>query len=95
MGPWKMIEMFGPGAQGELDYVVYLCAESIRVASILLQPFMPEKMKRGLDMLGVDESKRTFDHARFGTDFTYGTPFFDIGKAGPTGTLFPPLIAER
>jgi len=63
------------------------------VAAILLQPFMPTKMKLALDWLGVDESKRTFDHAKYGADFTYGVPLVDVGRAGATGTLFPPLIS--
>lgn len=55
---------------------------------------MPSKMKRCLDLLGVEEDKRTFEYARFGADFSYGTPVVDPGKAGSEGTLFPPLIAE-
>lgn len=54
---------------------------------------MPSKMKRLLDMLGVDEAKRCYQSARLGADFDYGIPKCDLGK-GTENTLFPPLTAE-
>ena len=56
---------------------------------------MPSKMKRCLDLLGVEEGKRTFEDADFMADFSYGIPTVDPG-VGPRGigTLFPPLVAE-
>lgn len=84
----------GPDAQKAAQRIIFICTESIRVIAILLQPVMPSKMGRALDLLGVKESKRSFEYARSSADFTYGTPMVDGGRAGPEGTLFPPLTAE-
>lgn len=72
---------------------MYHCAEALRITGILLQPYMPTKACVLLDMLGVDRAKRTFDDARYGSDFTYGEPKVPAGK-GPFETLFPPLPVE-
>lgn len=92
---WDVIGGAAPDAQQAAKRIIFVCAESIRVIAILLQPVMPSKMKRALDLLGVEESRRSFEYARSRTDFTYGTPFVDPGHRGVDGTLFPPLIAEE
>ncbi|KAI1936474.1 methionyl-tRNA synthetase [Ophidiomyces ophidiicola] len=79
----------------KLGRVIFNTAESLRIAGILLQPFMPEKAARLLDMLGVagDPGKRHFDAARFGADADYGVSLVDL-KKGTEATLFPPLLVE-
>lgn len=72
--------------------VVYLCAESLRICGILLQPCMPERMALLLDMLGVAPESRSFKDTAVGSDSAYGTAFVDLGK-GHEGTLFPPLTS--
>ena len=79
--------------QRDAKVIIYYAAESLRICGILLQPFMPAKMKRLLDMLGVDEDKRLFEQARFGADFDFGVPLCDLGE-GADASLFPPLTAE-
>ncbi len=37
----------------EVDLIVYLAAEALRLTGILLQPFMPNKARLLLDQLGV------------------------------------------
>lgn len=91
---WDVVAEGTPDAQQATQRIIFVCAESIRVIAILLQPVMPSKMKRALDILGVDESKRSFEYARTFADFTYGTPLVDPGRAGASSTLFPPLMAE-
>jgi methionyl-tRNA synthetase len=54
---------------------------------------MPRKAAELLDMIGVDPSRRTYDDATFGGDFTYGVPIVPMGK-GAFGGLFPPLPVE-
>jgi len=54
---------------------------------------MPDKASLLLDMLGVDESRRTYDDAIFGCDDTYGEPRVSPGKSAWDG-LFPPLAIE-
>lgn len=77
----------------KLRRTVYLAAESLRLSGILLQPFIPDKAGELLDILGVDEGRRTFDDAKIGVDFTYGTPKRDPGKYS-YDALFPPLAVE-
>ena len=88
--PWTLAKQ---GADAELEAVIYLCAESLRLCGILLQPYMPSKMKTLLDMLGVAEDARGFENAVYGADLTYGTPAVELGK-GLEGVLFPPLTTE-
>jgi methionyl-tRNA synthetase len=73
-----------------------MSAESIRITAILLQPFMPEKMKVALDMMKVDESKRTFGHAQVGADWTYGPPSAQpSSEKRPVEQLFPVLLSAN
>jgi methionyl-tRNA synthetase len=72
---------------------VYTCAEAIRIVGILLQPYMPAKSKTLLDMIGVEDSKRTFNDAQVGADATYGIPSVPLGKCA-YDSLFPPLAVE-
>ena len=51
---------------------------------------MPEKAAELLDLLGVENDKRTFSHAKVLVDGTYGTPFRTFGKEG----IFPPPIID-
>lgn len=92
---WDVVQDPSPSAQQRAQRIIFACTESIRVIAILLQPVMPSKMRRALDILGVQESNRSFEFARSYADLTYGTPFVDPGAVGADGTLFPPLIAER
>jgi len=85
--PWYITD------QKQLDEIIFMCAESIRISGILLQPYMPSKMKELLDQLGVDPKQRKFDNTRFGSDTTYGTPMVPVGKGGLEGVLFPPLMS--
>ena len=73
--------------------VVFHCAEAIRIIGILLQPYMPAKSATLLDMLGVEISKRTFAHAQFGADDSYGDAKVPLGKCA-WDSLFPPLSIE-
>ena len=70
--------------------MIYLCAESLRICGILLQPYMPSKMQQLLDQLGVDPDKRSFQDAEFGSDRIYGSPLIPVGR-GHEGVLFPAL----
>lgn len=68
---------------------IYYTAESLRIAGILLQPYMPGKAVELLDKLGVEKGKRTFEDAKLGADLEYGK---DIGFAKKVWDgLFPPL----
>lgn len=73
--------------------VLFLAAESLRISGILLQPFLPDKAARLLDVLGVAPDKRTFGHAVLRCDYSYGVPTVDPGRSRDDG-LFPPLIED-
>ena len=92
---WDVVQDPSPDAQQTAQRIIFVCAESIRVIALLLQPVMPSKMKQALDILGVEESHRSFKYARSYADLTYGTAFTDLGRPGPDGTLFPPLLAKN
>jgi methionyl-tRNA synthetase len=79
--------------RSEINSIIYHCAEATRIVGILLQPYIPAKAAQLLDMLGVDESKRTFDDARFGADYDYGVPKDALGRDAWDG-LFPPLPVD-
>lgn len=79
----------------ERSEIIYHAAEALRVAGILLQPFMPVKMGELLDVLGVRAERRTFDFAGLRKDFDYGTPEKpELLKKGKWAALFPPPPAD-
>ncbi|KAH0541657.1 hypothetical protein FGG08_003888 [Glutinoglossum americanum] len=91
--PWDLTTRTDPESKAQLNRIIYLSAEAIRVCGILLQPYMPGKMAQLMDILGVDPERRTFEHAKLGRDTAYGTPKTDLGR-GLEKVLFPPLISE-
>jgi len=76
----------------ELDCIVYLSMESLRIFGILLQPFIPDKAGELLDMVGVAEDRRSFEHATVGADASYGIP--TLRKGQKLGELFMPLVDD-
>lgn len=103
--PWKLVRLAKSGenqsdsepydpdaaqaAQAQIDRTIYLVAESIRISSILLQPFMPTKSKLLLDMYGVAEDRRNWDWCRIGADDSYGEPVVDVENV----MVFPRLLS--
>jgi methionyl-tRNA synthetase len=75
------------------EQVLFLVAEGLRISGILLQAFLPDKSARMLDILGVREDNRTFDHAVLRCDPSYGVPMADPGRSREDA-LFPPLIED-
>ncbi|KAJ9668720.1 methionyl-tRNA synthetase [Coniosporium apollinis] len=95
--PWKQVPKFEKGSSPprvpEIDRTIFLCAETLRMVGILLQPYVPNKAAQLLDMLGVQEDRRSFEHARLGSDDSYGESSVELGR-GPQSTLFPPLASD-
>lgn len=78
--PWTYVKLINsPETPAELkekyrilnNYFVYLCAETTRISSILIQPVMPQLSKKILDRLNV--SGRTSEFTTFGADLQYGS----------------------
>jgi methionyl-tRNA synthetase len=60
--PWVLAK--DPAAAGELDTVLYTLVEGLRVASVLVHPFIPETSDRLLAALG--QADLSLEHARLG-----------------------------
>lgn len=91
--PWTLSRSGDALDAAKVQRTIYHCADAIRIVGILLQPYMPGKSKTLLDMLGVEDSRRTFDDARIGADSTYGTAKAPLGNDA-WDSLFPPLPVE-
>lgn len=104
--PWHLAKLSDKESQEQLHRAIYTSSEAARVACILLQPFMPDKMQQALDELQVAQSKRTFDMARYGQDPTYGMQASEVThetlptrhkhriKYAHGNVLFPPLSSD-
>ncbi|KAM0433960.1 hypothetical protein ACHAPT_003904 [Fusarium lateritium] len=100
--PWQMVKETGSDARVRLNWVIYRCAEALRIAGILLQPVMPTKAGELLDGLGVKPERRTVEFAAKGADVEYGVAPLQPQKLGDSGrkidprpdawaSLFPPV----
>ncbi len=92
---WRLLKSIDPQTRYAGQRVLFMGAESIRIMAILLQPFMPEKMKAALDLMKVDESNRTFDHAVFGADLEYGPPVVSPDAKSAADQVFPMLLSQH
>lgn len=82
-----------PADTSKLDPIIYLCAESIRICAILLQPVMPGRMDHVLNLMGVSGEKRMLKDAAVGGDTEFGVPTVEVGE-GRKGVVFPQLRSE-
>ncbi|KAH0073656.1 hypothetical protein KCU60_g19004, partial [Aureobasidium melanogenum] len=80
-------------AELQMDYIIFLSTEMLRLAGIMLQPVMPAKAKQLLDMLGIADDRRSFADALLGADKDYGVSRVPQGK-GQAGVLFAPLMSD-
>ncbi|MBD3257830.1 methionine--tRNA ligase [candidate division GN15 bacterium] len=67
--PWKLAKS---GDTEKLGGILYACCEVIRIASVLLFPIMPNKMREIRSVLGLDDSTLTLDSARTFFELTPG-----------------------
>lgn len=86
--PWDLAKN---GNVEELEKTVFLIAESVRICTILLQPFIPDKAAEILDRLAVRADRRGFEFAKICADDVYGT---DSAERKADEALFPPLPVE-
>ena len=89
--PWERARA---GDAEAMDRIILVAAESLRIAGILLQPFVPGKAAEMLDRLGVDPARRALVDARFGADTTYGISTYVPEPGSTDAGLFPPLPVE-
>ena len=77
--PWQLAK--DPERSGDLDTVLRTCLETLRCASILLDPIMPDKMREARRRLGLDgdvslEDARHVDGLEPGAATRPGDPLF-------------------
>ncbi|PFH61003.1 hypothetical protein XA68_18421 [Ophiocordyceps unilateralis] len=92
--PWHLAKLEDEKAQTLLHWVVFNCAEALRLAGILLLPIIPAKAAELLDELGVSPKNRTAHYAYLGEGDVYGEPLKESeteGRLKKWDTLFPPL----
>ncbi|KAK3995641.1 putative methionine--tRNA ligase [Cladorrhinum sp. PSN332] len=91
--PWAFWKKPDPNDRAVAERSLFLSAEAMRIAGILLQPYLPGKATRLLDIMGVDPAKRSFSDAVLYGDYTYGEPLVAPGTTSED-SLFPPLIED-
>ncbi|KAI5962025.1 MSM1 [Candida margitis] len=69
-----------------VNYFVYLCAETMRISSILIQPVMPQLSQHILMRLNVMQERRDGRFAKVGADLDYGD--------GANSTLHKPPLQK-
>jgi methionyl-tRNA synthetase len=69
--PWVLRKTSTEEAAGRFRTVLYTTLETVRIATLLTQPVMPESTGTLLDLLGQGEDQRTF--AAIGTRLAPGT----------------------
>ncbi|KAB8337078.1 hypothetical protein FH972_021382 [Carpinus fangiana] len=84
--PWTLADSDNPSDKVKLDQIIYTCTEALRLSALLMQPVMPDKMHKLLELLGVEPERRTFEFAKWGGDDSYGVPRIDVGR-GHTGAV--------
>jgi methionyl-tRNA synthetase len=62
--PWKLAKSTDPAAVQQLDDALYLCAETLRIAVILLHPILPESTTNIWAQLGMSQSLEEFELAK-------------------------------
>ncbi|KAK6510832.1 methionyl-tRNA synthetase [Arthrobotrys conoides] len=71
-------EIWKQEMKGKRDFILYPAVEGLRISAILLQPFMPGKMDKLLELMGVGPQNRTWEKAALGADFQYGAGTFGM-----------------
>lgn len=93
--PWKLAHKRDlPETRIIRNWIIFNCAEALRIAGILLQPIMPSKAKHLLDEMKVHPDRRTIDWAKYGADTDYGLTRNDLdalGRVQAWETIFPPV----
>ena len=93
--PWKLTSLDEiPENRIARNWIIFNCAEALRIAGILLQPIMPSKAARLLDEMQVRPERRTMDWATYGGDTDYGLTgeqLDSLGRVQSWETIFPPV----
>lgn len=83
--PWKYAKKLKKEEDNEkyriiMNYFIYLSAETCRIASIVIQPIMPQLSDKILNRLAVEPDRRSSEWCLLGKDLTYGKDANDTSK---------------
>jgi methionyl-tRNA synthetase len=87
--PWKLAKSGSVEDKEKMGGILYACCEVIRIASILLFPVMPNKMREIRSLFGLGDDSLTLSHAQ---------KFFDIPpgrKISISQPVFPRIEAKK
>ncbi|KAF9917856.1 methionyl-tRNA synthetase [Linnemannia zychae] len=84
--PWKLVK--DPAQHDRLEAALWYAMESVRMATLLLQPIMPTKTAEILDHLNIQKDERSWEHAKLGCGWSRGTESRKIISSTP---MFPQL----
>lgn len=76
--PWELKK--NPQKAKELDVVLHLTLETLRVAAILLQPMIPNVCNDLLDKINIEKDQRYFEDVR---NFSWTNKGFKERKLAP------------
>ncbi len=79
--PWVLRKSEAASDQARFRTVLYTTCEVVRIAALLVQPFMPESAGKMLDLLGQAEDQRVF--TAIGARLVPGTPLPPPTAASP------------
>lgn len=82
LSPW-----ISTATKAEIHRALYYSSETLRIAGILLKPFMPDKADELLEALGVEKGRRGWEEAVLGA----GGEREMLRGGGKTRVLFPPV----
>ncbi|TPX67891.1 methionine---tRNA ligase [Spizellomyces sp. 'palustris'] len=64
--PWILVKSSEPDARARLRTILYYAFETVRMAGLLLQPVLPQKMDQMLDDIAVEKDQRMWQNAVLG-----------------------------
>ena len=70
--PWKLVK----SDKVQAGNILYHCAESLRLAAVMLSPVMPSKTKDILDILGTNDVKLVWGKLESGSKISISKPIF-------------------
>jgi len=70
--PWKLVK----SDKAQAGDILYHCAESLRLAAVMLSPVMPSKTKDILDILGTNDVELVWGKLKSGSKISTSEPIF-------------------
>ena len=70
--PWKLVK----SDKVQAGNILYHCAESLRLAAVMLSPVMPSKTKDILDILGTNDVELVWGKLKSGSKISTSEPIF-------------------